>query len=143
MLYCVSCQRHERVGRASPHPALPAQSEPAVIPPSASVTSGVDLLDGLGQTSKGAPLQTLEAVTEQHPQAPSTPDEAGIEMGRILAAGSAWGIPIMFAVTMVICLMDRLSWSGSLGIAAWGALIGGPFFGVMVFFGQRVGDLGH
>jgi hypothetical protein len=88
-------------------------------------------------------LQTLEAVTEQHPEAPSGPDEVGIEMGRILAAGSAWGIPVMFAVTMVICLMDRVSWSGSLGVATWGALIGGPFFGVMVFFGKRVGDLGH
>jgi hypothetical protein len=85
----------------------------------------------------------LDTLTDLQPHPVSEGDQSGIEMGRILAAGSAWGIPVMFAVTLVICLVDQLSWSRSLGIAAWGALVGGPFFGVMVFLGGRVADLGH
>lgn len=70
-------------------------------------------------------------------------DPAGRDMGSILALGAAWGIPVLFLATLVICLLDGLSWGGSAAISAWGGIVGGPFFGAMVFYGKRVGRLSH
>jgi hypothetical protein len=55
---------------------------------------------------------------------------ADAEMGRILARGFAIGIPTAFALTMVICSFAGIGWSASAAVAAWGAVVGGPFFGV-------------
>lgn len=79
---------------------------------------------------------------EGHAASP-TVDPAGAEMGSILALGAAWGIPVMFLTTFVICLVNGLPWGGSAAISAWGGIVGGPFFGAMVFYGKRVGALSH
>ena len=73
-----------------------------------------------------------------------TADDSGaVEMGRILAIGTLSGIPVWFVIATMICRVVGVSWSGSAAIGAWGALVGGPFFGAMLFFARRVSDLSH
>lgn len=75
--------------------------------------------------------------------ADTTNDAGAIEMGRILAIGTLSGIPVWFVIATMICRVVGVSWSGSAAIGAWGALVGGPFFGAMLFYARRVSDLSH
>ena len=58
------------------------------------------------------------------------------EMGRILARGFAIGMPAAFALTMVICSFAGIGWAASAVVAARGAVVGGPFFGVSLLTKQ-------
>lgn len=81
--------------------------------------------------------------TSDHARAHSPIAKARPGIGKVFALGAAWGIPVMFLVTFVIARFDGVSWGAATGISAWGSLIGGPFFGAMVFFGGRVAELGE
>lgn len=59
--------------------------------------------------------------------APADLDDAGF--GRVLAVGAAFGLPMMFGVSLLIALFAGVPLSGAPLIAAWGAVVGGPFFG--------------
>jgi hypothetical protein len=48
-----------------------------------------------------------------------------------LIGGTAKGLPIAFVVAFVVASFAA-PWPGSLWIAAWGALIAGPFVGALV-----------
>ncbi|HWD09216.1 MAG TPA: hypothetical protein VHA57_08990 [Actinomycetota bacterium] len=60
-----------------------------------------------------------------------------------LTAGTLVGIALLFLLTLLIAHYAGATWGGAAAIGGWGALVGGPFFGVMVFFGGRVGALGE
>lgn len=60
-----------------------------------------------------------------------------------LTTGTVIGITLLFVLTLVIAHWAGAPWGGAAAIGGWGALVGGPFFGVMVFFGGRVGALGE
>jgi hypothetical protein len=62
------------------------------------------------------------------------------EMSRILDRAFAIGMPAAFTLTMVICLVAGIGWSASALVAVWGAIVGGPFFGVSLL-AKRVSEL--
>lgn len=70
-------------------------------------------------------------------------DTDGADMSRILVNGTLWGLPVWFVIATMIARVVGVSWAGATIIGAWGALVGGPFFGAMLFFGKQVGDLSH
>lgn len=64
-------------------------------------------------------------------------------VGNILTTGTLVGVALLFVITLTVAHWAGATWGGSAGIASWAALVGGPFFGVMIFFGGRVGALGE
>ena len=62
------------------------------------------------------------------------------EMGRILALGFAMGVPTAFVLSMVICALAGIGWGPAAVVATWGAVVGGPFFGVSLLL-KRVSEL--
>ena len=62
------------------------------------------------------------------------------EMGRILALGFAMGLPTAFVLSIVICALARIGWGPAAVVASWGAVVGGPFFGVSLLL-KRVSEL--
>lgn len=70
------------------------------------------------------------------------PDTDGADMGKLIALGSAFGIPLVFAILVAGELVIGIHGSGALLIAAWGALSGGTFIGCAVGLSKRVGELG-
>ena len=58
------------------------------------------------------------------------------EMNRVLVRGFAIGVPAAFVVTMVIASLAGIGWSASAVVAAWGAIVGGPFFGTALLMKQ-------
>lgn len=74
---------------------------------------------------------------------PADVDPAGPEMSRIFTVGSLIGIPLLFAFTLLVSGLAGASLGGGAALSAWAALVGGPFFGAMIFLGKRVGELGH
>ena len=69
-------------------------------------------------------------------------DREAAEMGRILVLGAAVGVPLVFAITLLLVLAAGARGAGTIFIAAWAALIGGTFIGAGILLAKRLGDLG-
>jgi hypothetical protein len=60
------------------------------------------------------------------------------QVGHALRAGSLTGIPAIYALVTLISLAAGAPLLDALVIAVWPAIVGGPFFGAVVFLGLAV-----
>ena len=59
---------------------------------------------------------------------------------RALRLGSLVGIPAVYAIVVLIGLAAGLSMIDAVLIAAWPAIVGGPFFGTLAVLGAEIRD---
>lgn len=77
-----------------------------------------------------------------HRPGPDSTDLESAEMAGILIRGSAVGIPVVFAIAVVLVFAAGVRGFGALFIAAWAGLIGGTFIGSSIMLAKRLGALG-
>jgi hypothetical protein len=76
----------------------------------------------------------------------TTKEDVGLtdaDAAHALVLGSTIGIPTLFAIVLVVSLTAGASWTDALIIAAWPAVVGGPFFGALVAVGGAVQAYEH
>ena len=73
---------------------------------------------------------------------PDHTDLEAAEMGRILVLGAALGVPLVFAITLLLILAAGARGAGTIFVAAWATLIGGTFIGAGILLAKRLADLG-
>jgi hypothetical protein len=57
-----------------------------------------------------------------------------------LRLGSLFGVPAVYAIVVLIGLAAGTSMTDALFIAAWPAIVGGPFFGALAVLGAEIRD---
>jgi hypothetical protein len=60
------------------------------------------------------------------------------QVGHALRSGSLIGIPAIYVLVTLISLVASAPLMDALAIAVWPAIVGGPFFGAVVFLGLTV-----
>lgn len=93
----------------------------------------------LGPRAMADPPDSNE-LTQPRSHPPSEDD--GSAMGKLLVAGAAIGVPLVFALSYAMVLAAGARGPGAVFIAAWGALVGGTFIGAAVVLAKRLGELG-
>jgi hypothetical protein len=69
-------------------------------------------------------------------------DPDGAEMQRILALGSAIGVPLVFATALAVVFAAGVRGPGAVLVAGWAAIVGGTFIGAAVVLAKPLGELG-
>jgi len=62
--------------------------------------------------------------------------EESRQLGHVIGRGWIFGIPVMFAVSLLMLYLATRSTIGILIVAGWGAIVAGPYFGGFVLLNR-------
>jgi len=62
--------------------------------------------------------------------------DEGRQLRRVIGRGWLFGIPVMFAISLLVLYLATRSTIGILIVAGWGAIVAGPYFGGFVLLNR-------